>query len=143
MNTNQETAVQETACERNSSAFIKGAIIGGLVGAAAALLLAPKSGRELRTDLACGAQNVTEKTKEVALDLSSKAATAVKNAGEKAETVVSGVKEASATIATSVKDATTDAAQQVREATLSAVQSVKDASADIKESVAEELKKED
>ncbi|MGV3487537.1 MAG: YtxH domain-containing protein [Tuberibacillus sp.] len=34
----------------NTGSFILGAVIGGLVGAATALLLAPKSGKELRGD---------------------------------------------------------------------------------------------
>ncbi|WP_233487845.1 YtxH domain-containing protein [Aerococcus sp. 1KP-2016] len=36
---------------RNTGSFLLGAIIGGTAGAVAALLFAPKSGRELRDDL--------------------------------------------------------------------------------------------
>ena len=43
-----------------------GAVVGGVVGAVAALLLAPKSGRELRGDIAAGCQTVSEKTQEIA-----------------------------------------------------------------------------
>ena len=35
----------------NTKDFVIGALIGGIVGAASALLLAPKSGKELRQDL--------------------------------------------------------------------------------------------
>ena len=44
-NAEQEYPVQ------SGSTFFKGAFIGALVGAAAALLFAPKPGRELRGDL--------------------------------------------------------------------------------------------
>ncbi|MGH2119773.1 YtxH domain-containing protein, partial [Aerococcus sp. L_32] len=36
---------------RNTGSFLLGAIIGGTAGAVAALLFAPKSGREFRDDL--------------------------------------------------------------------------------------------
>ncbi|PLR79147.1 YtxH domain-containing protein [Bacillus sp. V3-13] len=44
--------------------FVLGAIIGGVVGAATALLLAPKSGKELRSDLNEQASMLKEKTNE-------------------------------------------------------------------------------
>ncbi|PLR80147.1 YtxH domain-containing protein [Bacillus canaveralius] len=44
--------------------FVLGAIIGGVVGAATALLLAPNSGRELRSDLKEQAGMLKEKTNE-------------------------------------------------------------------------------
>ncbi|GIQ68153.1 YtxH domain-containing protein [Xylanibacillus composti] len=46
--------------------FAAGAILGALVGAATALLLAPKSGKELRGDIAEGYHQVSEKTHQVA-----------------------------------------------------------------------------
>ena len=48
----------------NSKDFIIGALIGGIVGAAAALFLAPKSGRELRGDINEGAKYLTDKTEK-------------------------------------------------------------------------------
>lgn len=42
--------------------FLWGALVGAVVGSATALLLAPKSGRELRQDIKEGAQQVGEKT---------------------------------------------------------------------------------
>ena len=45
--------------------FVIGALVGGIVGAAAALLLAPKAGSELRNDVAV--QAVTLKDKSVEL----------------------------------------------------------------------------
>lgn len=46
----------------SSSSFLLGAFIGGLVGAAAAIFLAPKSGRELRSTLNTQAGTLKEKT---------------------------------------------------------------------------------
>lgn len=46
----------------NTKDFLIGTLIGGIVGAAAALLLAPKSGKELRSDISEQAQIAKEKT---------------------------------------------------------------------------------
>lgn len=55
--------------EVNSKDFLIGALVGGIIGAAAALFLAPKSGAELRGDVSLQATNLKEKT----VDLSSTA----------------------------------------------------------------------
>lgn len=56
----------------------KAAWIGGMVGATAALLLAPKSGKKLRRDLVRGAQDLRDKTSELAQDASYRTQKAVK-----------------------------------------------------------------
>ena len=66
-NAEQEYPVQ------SGSTFFKGAFIGALVGAAAALLFAPKPGHELRGDLSEKLNKVTEKSKEVASTVGDKA----------------------------------------------------------------------
>jgi gas vesicle protein len=48
--------------EESSSSFLLGALIGGLVGAATAIFLAPKSGRELRSKLNSQAETLKERT---------------------------------------------------------------------------------
>ena len=45
--------------------FVIGALVGGIVGAAAALLLAPKSGSELRSDVAVQASSLKDKSVEL------------------------------------------------------------------------------
>ena len=45
-----------------SGSFLIGVILGGLAGAAAAMLLAPKSGREIRSTLNHQAGSIKEKT---------------------------------------------------------------------------------
>ena len=55
----------------NTKDFIIGALVGGIVGAATALLLAPKSGKEMRSDLNEQAIILKEKTgqwKELAVE---------------------------------------------------------------------------
>ena len=54
----------------NLKDFVLGALVGGIVGAAAGLLLAPKAGRELRSDVAT--QAVTLKDKSVELSSTAK-----------------------------------------------------------------------
>jgi gas vesicle protein len=48
--------------EDSTSSFLLGAIIGGVVGAAAAMLLAPKSGQEIRSTINNQAGTIKEKT---------------------------------------------------------------------------------
>ncbi|WP_342543236.1 YtxH domain-containing protein [Paenisporosarcina sp. FSL H8-0542] len=55
--------------DMNSKDFLIGALVGGIIGAATALFLAPKSGAELRGDVTTQASYLKEKT----VDLSSTA----------------------------------------------------------------------
>ncbi len=48
-----------------SKEFLMGAIIGGLVGAATALFLAPKSGKEMRTEINTQAEHLKGKTSQL------------------------------------------------------------------------------
>lgn len=52
----------QTRNEESSNSFLLGAIIGGVVGAAAALLLAPKSGKDLRNKFNNQAGTILDKT---------------------------------------------------------------------------------
>lgn len=63
---------------------LKGALIGGLVGAAAALLLAPKSGRELRGDIRDKYASVQDRAKRLASDASDKTREIAKTLGNQA-----------------------------------------------------------
>ena len=53
----------------NMKDFVIGALVGGIVGAAAGLLLAPKAGSELRGDVAHQAVNIKEKSVELSQQL--------------------------------------------------------------------------
>lgn len=49
----------------DTKTFIIGAIIGGVVGAATALLFTPKSGKEIRSDLTGQVDNIKNKSNEL------------------------------------------------------------------------------
>lgn len=53
--------------ENNTKSFIKGAAVGALVGSVAALLLAPKSGKETREDIKKLALDLGDKAEEIYL----------------------------------------------------------------------------
>lgn len=98
--------------------FVIGAFVGGIIGACAALLLAPKSGRELRDDLSVGYQTASKKTQEIA-----------KNVGEQTEVIVGKVKEVAEHVKEDVHTWTKGAAsttKEVIEEAEQAVQYVKD-----------------
>jgi gas vesicle protein len=54
--------LNQNKSEDSSSSFLLGALIGGLVGAAAAIFLAPKSGKDLRSTINNQAETLKEKT---------------------------------------------------------------------------------
>ncbi|MFP7299472.1 YtxH domain-containing protein [Neobacillus niacini] len=54
--------LNQNKSEDSSSSFLLGALIGGLVGAAAAIFLAPKTGKDLRSTLNNQAETLKEKT---------------------------------------------------------------------------------
>lgn len=75
---NAETLYDDSSSV-NGKDFAIGVLVGGILGAAAALLLAPKAGRELRQDVTSQASNLKTKSadyttvvKEKATDLSQK-----------------------------------------------------------------------
>lgn len=74
----------------NMKDFVIGALVGGIVGAAAGLLLAPKAGRELRDDVAHQAVNIKDKSVELSQQLkdqSTHLVDKVKSKASKAPTV--------------------------------------------------------
>jgi gas vesicle protein len=81
----------------DSKDFMIGALVGGMLGAAAALLLAPKAGKELRSDLNEQAVYLKDKSNEFS-----------HLAREKSSNIVRTVSEQSNQVATKVKDLTTN-----------------------------------
>ena len=77
----------------NGKDFVLGALVGGIIGAAAALLLAPKSGRELRQDIGEGYQIAVDKTSEFAGELSQKGQVLVDQAKERGTELVGKAKD--------------------------------------------------
>jgi gas vesicle protein len=78
-NENQQNENQESTI--NTKDFLIGALIGGIVGAATALFLTPKSGKDIRHDISHQAQTLKEKTgqfREVAVNKGSELAEVAK-----------------------------------------------------------------
>lgn len=73
--------------------FWVGALIGGVLGSVSALLLAPKSGRELRQDIAEGAQQVSEKTQHLAKQFGDHSGELLTTAKEKVVAIKQGWSE--------------------------------------------------
>jgi gas vesicle protein len=67
--------------------FFKGFLIGGVVGALAALLFAPKSGKELRGDIIRKGEEAVEGSKRIYNDAKSKAQAIISDAVEKAKSL--------------------------------------------------------
>jgi gas vesicle protein len=79
--------------------FLWGTLTGAITGAVTALLLAPKSGRELRGDIADTAQKVGEKT----ADLRRQAGTAVQSLAKRTSSIVSDAKQATGRLVTDIR----------------------------------------
>ena len=73
---------------KSTSSMAKGLLVGGIVGAAAALLLAPKPGRELRADLTNRYLDMQDKTKRTVAAVRDKALTMVRHAEDQASEVL-------------------------------------------------------
>lgn len=87
----------------NAKDFLIGALVGGIVGAATALFLAPKSGKEMRSDLNVQAQTLKEKTGQFAETAKVKGVEFVEAAKEKSNTISQTVSKQSSEIINKVK----------------------------------------
>jgi len=76
----------------NVKDFVIGALVGGIVGAAVGLLLAPKSGRDLRSDVAVQAVNLKEKSVELSSTAKDKTIQLSKQLQEQSSNLVEKVK---------------------------------------------------
>lgn len=85
----------------NAKDFLIGVLVGGMAGAASALLLAPKSGKELRDDLNEQASLVKNRTGDWR---------------ESAEQVASTVKDQSISLAKNVGDQSRQMSERVKQA---------------------------
>jgi gas vesicle protein len=74
--------------------FLAGLGLGALLGAAAALLMAPKSGEETRRDIACCADDLRDKAGKMVRDLSESSDQLVKKSKELLETTKEKVQSA-------------------------------------------------
>jgi len=80
--------------DSEAGAHITYLAIGALLGAAAALLFAPKSGRELREDLADATRKGVDRARETGSQLSTRAGEVYESASTRAGELASGVRDA-------------------------------------------------
>lgn len=126
----------------NTKDFVIGALVGGLVGAASALLLAPKTGKELRVDLndqATSAKELTSGLTKVAIDLGTEYANIAK---EKSSTIAKTVSEQSTNLVDRVKELTDNVKKDVEEISQSAdnlTEDIQDAGVEIADTVKKEV----
>ncbi|MEF3303710.1 YtxH domain-containing protein [Paenibacillus sp. GYB003] len=83
--------------------FLLGAIVGGVLGAVTALLLAPKSGKELRADISEQAHLLGEKTQALAETVGSKTQVIAKQVSEQTGEWVQKAKEVVESVSEEVK----------------------------------------
>ncbi|WP_372637892.1 YtxH domain-containing protein [Cohnella sp.] len=96
---------------------IKGVVIGGMIGAAAALLLAPKSGKELRKDIRDRYSSVQDRTKQFVADAGGKTLELAQQVGRK-----------TADIADKTRSILTEVKEEIQEQGAKTVESVRNGS---------------
>lgn len=87
----------------------KGVFVGGVVGAAAALLLAPQSGRKLRERMKRSAHGMYDKTAEVTQSVRDKTAELAKDIRDKTVEIKNNVQEKTVELARDTADKTSEA----------------------------------
>ncbi|MFS0722955.1 YtxH domain-containing protein [Paenibacillus sp. 1P07SE] len=80
-----------------------GAVVGTIAGVVGALLLAPKSGKELRKDIAAGAQQVSEKTVHTAHIIGEQTSKIASQVGEQTSHLVDKARSAADSVAGEVR----------------------------------------
>lgn len=110
--------------------LIVGAVVGSVLGAAAALLFAPKKGKELRADIAEGAHKLSDGTQRLAGDLAQKSKQLAGAVTEKTQAAAQTIGRQTAAIASKVKgqkkDDTVEAELQTAEASVAATRADQD-----------------
>lgn len=77
-------------CDMRKSAMLGGIMLvaGGLLGAAAALLYAPQSGRQTRRDIARYSRKIRREAEDIVDDFAGNVHSMVENIGERAEDIL-------------------------------------------------------
>ncbi|MBB3109836.1 gas vesicle protein [Paenibacillus phyllosphaerae] len=100
--------------KNNNKGFLYGLLAGGLVGSISALLFAPKPGKELRQDIASGAQQVGEKTVKLAGQVGDTTTKIAGQVGESTTRLAKQVSSGAVTIAGKAKQSTEGVIDSVR-----------------------------
>lgn len=131
-----------------SKGFVIGALVGGVAGAVTALLLAPKSGQELRKDIADTSTDIYSRASEYLTKLEGQARSAVnstvKDSKVKAQAIVDSAREKAENLLTEAETVLKDAktkANDAKESVQNKINTVRDASQAGIQSFKEELNK--
>ncbi|OIJ10907.1 hypothetical protein BKP35_12510 [Anaerobacillus arseniciselenatis] len=128
--------------DMNTKDFIIGALVGGIVGAASALLLAPKSGKELREDLNSQALVAKERTSDLTQNALVKGTEYAAIAKEKSSEIADTVSEQSTHLLGRVRELTENVKRDVEELSQSAdelTEEFQESGAEIAETVKREV----
>lgn len=118
----------------NGKDFLLGAVVGGVIGAITALLLAPKAGKELRADLSDQYQNVSEKTIRIASDIGEKTQRIASDVSEKTQKLAGEVSEMGQEIAEKAKEVVSTVKNEIKAIKDKKEEADGDASAEVEES---------
>ncbi|MGG1571761.1 YtxH domain-containing protein [Fictibacillus sp. NRS-1165] len=99
---NNQTA--NTLDTKDKAKFTKGVLVGGLVGAATALLLTPKSGKEMRRNLSNQTLNLKEKTLQMKDEAKLQTRLGTMAGKEKASNMMGSVKDKTSQVASQAKE---------------------------------------
>lgn len=107
--------------EDNSGAgsFLLGALVGGVIGAAAALFLAPKTGKEMRDDFSDQAVHIKNRSIELSAVAKDKATEISAVAKEKTDEFAKSIQEQSGQIVDKVKSMTNKTSVPMHDGTVS------------------------
>lgn len=94
--------------DSGAGSFLLGAIVGGVIGAAAALFLAPKTGKEMRDDLSTQAVHLKDKGIEISSAAKGKATEFTTVAKDKATEFTSVAKDKATEYSSAAKDKATE-----------------------------------
>ncbi len=109
----------------NGKDFLLGAVVGGVIGAITALLLAPKPGEELRSDIKDTVNTVSNRTQEIAGQVSDRSQSLAKNVSERSQVIAKNVSERSQVIAKNVSAQTSELVDKAKELAGTVVTEVK------------------
>ncbi len=99
----------------SSGSFLMGAVVGGVIGAAAALFLAPKTGKEMRDDFSTQAVQLKNKSIELSSTAKDKAVDLTATAKDKAADFTSTAKDKAADLSSTAKEKATQLSTAAKE----------------------------
>lgn len=117
----------------NSKDFLIGTLVGSMVGAAAALMLAPKAGKDLRIDISQKATEVKDKTSQLTNSALERSSNIANYAKEKTSNLSQVVSEQSSQIMEKVRNLKGSQAGQAEIAETEIENTLQDISSDNKE----------